>query len=170
MDSFTFRDARSPSLLAAISAVLVIETAAIHLLFVRNHPFVAWSVTASSLALLVWLLLDYRRFRDGAVRLDYATLRLSVGLRFVVCIPRASIAEASIPTWREWPAPTGAYLNATKPATPNILLSLRQPITIRLFGVANRTVSQLGLCLDDPTAFLAALAKHSGAERPAGAT
>ena len=47
MDEFTFRGARSPSLLIALGTLVVIEPAAVHLLFVRAHPFVAWGMASS---------------------------------------------------------------------------------------------------------------------------
>jgi hypothetical protein len=170
MESFTFRSARSTSLLVALGAIIVIETTVIHLLLFRAHPVAAWGITGSSLALLAWLLLDYRRLGDGALRLDDGMLTLAVGLRFAVRVPCVKIAEASIPTWRDLPTSPSAYLNGTKPATPNLLLSFREPVTIRLLGVVDRAVSQLGLCLDDPASFLAALAKHAAAEHRGHAT
>ncbi len=154
---FTFRRARTPSLVVTIGVVLAIETAALHLLLVRHHPVVAWTITLSGIATFGWLLADYRRLGAGTARVDRDVLDLAVGLRFSTRIPRVAIATTILPTWRDIPAPAPAYLNAMKPAPPNVLLTLREPVPIRLLGVATRPVRQLGLCVDDPTGFVAAL-------------
>lgn len=82
-------------------------------------------------------------------------------------LPRSDIAVAVRPGWRELPqagTPAAAgYLNMMKPATPNVLLTLTAPARVRLPGGLSRSVCRLGLHLDEPELFLAALAKPTRA-------
>ena len=52
---FSCRTARSPAIVWTIGALIVLETAALHLLLVRRVPLLAWGLTAASLSALVWL-------------------------------------------------------------------------------------------------------------------
>jgi hypothetical protein len=81
--TFTMESARSLPLTGALCGVIAIETAALHLLLVSRHPWVAWSLTALSLWTAVWLLRDYR----------------AIGARPLVLEPDALLAP---------PAPAGA--------------------------------------------------------------
>ena len=144
--------------MVALLSVIAIETSVLHLLLVRNHPVWAWSLTLASALTAVWLVRDFVRFGRGVVTIDGDVLRLEIGLRFSASIPQSRIATAIAPTWRDLPASGHDYLNGMKPATPNVLLTFREPESLRLLGVANRRVRQLGLHLDEPSAFLAAAA------------
>jgi len=53
------------------------------------------------------------------------------------------------------------YLNLMKPATPNVLLTFTLPVTVRLRGGLQRSARRLGLCLDEPDAFIRAVADSS---------
>jgi len=48
-----------------------------------------------------------------------------------------------------------------KPATPNVLVTLAAPAMVRLPGGLARPARRLGLRLDDPVGFIAALAAPS---------
>lgn len=157
MTTFTLRTARSRGLMLAIGLAIAVETAALHLLLVRRHPVFAWLLTASSLSIIAWLVADYRRLGDSALRIDALAVHLDIGLRFRASVAHDRIATAITPTWRDLPAPGAGFLNATKPAEPNVLLTFRDPVPIRVMGMVSRPVHQLGIRLDDPAAFLAAL-------------
>ena len=154
---FTVRTARSPSLIAAVAAVLVIETVVLHLLLVVRHPVLAWALTAGSVLTLAWLAVDFRAMAAGGVRILSYALDVRVGLRVRASIPRAQVASAVAPTWRDIPEVPDGFLDATKPAEPNVLVTLREPAIVRVLGVPRR-VRSIALHLDDPAGFLAALA------------
>ena len=156
-DAFTYRGARSPSLLAAVAAVLLIETVVLHLLLADRHPLLAWVLTVGSALTLVWLAADHHAMGTGHVRVGPAGIDVRIGRRVRFTVPRASIARAVTPTWRDIPEVPDAYLDATRPADPNVLLELHEPVTVRLFGVPRR-VRLIALHLDEPARFLAALA------------
>ncbi|NUQ19522.1 MAG: hypothetical protein HOQ09_01035 [Gemmatimonadaceae bacterium] len=155
------RDARSASLAIGLGAAIVVETVVLHLWIASRHPVAAWLLTASSVSVLVWLALDYRALGRGAVGVDGAALELAVGRRAHGRIARDAIAAATRPTWRELPVsgtPEAAgYVNLTKPAQPNVLITLATPVTLRLVGGVRRAVQRIALCLDEPDAFIAAL-------------
>jgi hypothetical protein len=147
--------------MGTIGALLVVETAALHLLLSRRAPIVAWLLTASSLLALAWIVGDDRALkRADAVRVDDGHLHLDVGKRLRATIPRSLVREARTPTWRDL---GGALrpLNATRPAAPNVLLVLAAPRKVRVIGGVERPVGRIALRVDDPEKLLAALSGHS---------
>jgi hypothetical protein len=158
---FSYRSARSGSLLAGIILVLVSEGIGIHLWLYSRKPWLAWLLTASTLSAIAWLASDYRALGRGAVTVDDDQVHLTVGRRFSLSLPRAAIATALTPTWRDLPEPgmpaAADYINLMKQATPNVLLQVVDPTVIKLPAGRSRTVRRIALHLDDPAAFLAAL-------------
>lgn len=158
---FTYRSARSGGLLAGLGLALLVETVALHLWLVERHPVLAWTLTVVSLATLLWLAADYHAVGRGAVRLSEDALDVRIGHRFAARLPRAEVASVVRARWRDLPAagtPAAAgYMNLTKPATPNVLVTLVAPTRIRLPGGIQRSVQRLGLHLDEPDLFLSAL-------------
>jgi len=161
MQEFTYRSSRSGGLLAGLGLALGVETVALHLWLVGRHPVLAWMLTATSLATIAWLVIDYRAVGRGAVRLTDDALELRVGRRFAARLSRSDIETAVRPDWRGLPragTPAAAgYLNLMKPASPNVLLILSTPTRVRLPGGISRSVQRLGLHLDEPQSFLGAL-------------
>jgi len=160
---FTYRSARSGSLMAGIGLALAVETVALHLWLVSRYPTAAWTLTAFSLATGAWLAADYFALGRGAVRLGAEAIDLTIGRRVALRLPRAHVAAAVVPTWREIPergTPDAAdYLDLARPATPNVLLTLREPTPLRLGGGARRTVRRVGFHLDEPEAFVRGLSR-----------
>lgn len=161
MERFTYRSARSGSLLAGLVLVIMVETVVLHLWLVARLPVLAWVLTASSLGVLAWLVADYRAAGMGAVRLGRDVLELHIGRRFDVRLARTDVSSAVRPDWRDVPeagtAAAAGYLNLMKPAEPNVILTLSAPTAIRLPGGFTRSAQRLGLHLDEPAAFLAAV-------------
>jgi hypothetical protein len=54
MTSFTYRGARSGSLLGGLALAISVETVALHLWLASRHPAFAWAMTIGSIATLVW--------------------------------------------------------------------------------------------------------------------
>jgi hypothetical protein len=158
VEAFTYRRARSGSITFVIALLILVETSAFHALLWSRLPWVAGSLTAMSLAVLAWLVADYRAMGRDAFHLRSGELDLRIGRRLTAQVPTAAIASAIAPTWRNIPQPCGDYLNATKPSAPNVLLTFREPVPVRAVGGIRRSVRRLGLCVDDPDRLLAALA------------
>lgn len=161
MRDFSYASARSGSLLAGIGIALVVETVALHLWLYARHPLLAWGLTAASVGTLAWLVADYVAMGRGAVRVDADAVRMVIGRRVDATVERQSIESVVRPGWKDIPesgTPAAAdYLNLTKPAEPNVLVTLVAPKRVRLPGGISRRVRRLGLHLDEPDGFVAAL-------------
>ena len=160
MTAYTYRSARSKPFVVGISIAIAVETLALHALLWQRYPYLAWTLTALSILGILWFARDYVAMGQGAVYIDESELHLIIGRRVNVRVPRARIAQVVTPTFRDLPTPgtnQGVdFLNPTKPATPNVLLMLREPMTLRVPG-RQRTIRRIALHLDDPAAFIAAL-------------
>jgi hypothetical protein len=156
-EAFTYRRARSGSIIAVLAILIGVETATLHLLLWWIYPLLALALTTLSVAVLVWLVADYRAMGRDAFELRPGVLDLKIGRRLAAPVPRTAIASAVAPDPREIPRGRGDYLNATKPATPNVLVTLREPVPVRVVGGLRRSVRRIGLCLDEPERFIAAL-------------
>jgi hypothetical protein len=155
-ESFYMRSARSGPFLAALAMIVAVETGAFHLLLVHRFPLVAWILTASSVSLLLWLVADYAAMGRTAVRVDPNRLVARIGRRALLTVPWGQVASAAALSWRDTAGPRGSYLNATKPATPNVLIAFREPVEARIFGM-RRPIEKLALHLDRPDGFVEAL-------------
>jgi hypothetical protein len=160
MSAFTYQSARSGSLVLGLGLAILAETLVLHLWLGRHHPILAWSLTATSVSAIGWLAADYRALGRGTVRIDGDALDLQVGRRAAVRVPLSAVATIIQPSWRDVPevgAPESRdYRNLTKPATPNVLVTLVAPAMARLPGGVARPARRLGLRLDDPAGFIAA--------------
>lgn len=158
MNTFPLRGARSTAVTVTIGFVLVIETVAIHLLLSPHHAIIAWTVTLLSLVTLGWLVADYIALAESSIDVGTDRVRFAVGRRILAVVPRVRIHTAAVATWRDVPGRADAsWLNATKPANPNVIVTFTEPTPVRLFGIATRQVTRLGVHVDNPLALAAAL-------------
>jgi hypothetical protein len=76
-------------------------------------------------------------------------------------VPLGAVATVVRPSWQELPVAgasgSGDYRNLMKPTTPNVLVTLAEPARVRLPGGIERSARRLGLRLDDPAGFIAAI-------------
>jgi hypothetical protein len=156
--------------MAAIVAVVIIESVAVHFAVAARHPRTAWALTLVSLGAVIWVIRDYRALGNGRIRLAEDAVRLMIGRRFDITIPLAAVTRGVKPTFRDLPTPGTNdgrdFLNLTKPAAPNVLLLLDQPRRVRLMAGIHRDVRRVALKLDDPAAFLTAINERSAATAP----
>jgi hypothetical protein len=137
--------------------LIVVETAAAHIALVMWSPTVAWISTISSVYALVWLAGDAHAIRLYPVAVAGDTLRVTIGVRWRAAIPLADIA--SVTETRS--VPDGALSLAL--IEPTVLVTLRAPIeVIGLLGWRRRN-DRIALTIDDPAAFIAAVAAGRGA-------
>lgn len=137
--------------------LVVVETGTLHLLLVHFVPLLAYALSATSLSLLVWLIADYHALGRSAVQVTDKEVSVEIGRRLRATIPRDQIAAAMRPTWQQLGAAAPRYLNPTKPGSPNVLLVFATPQTVTVLDLLHRPIERLGLQLDDPAGFLAAL-------------
>jgi hypothetical protein len=161
MSTFTYRSARSGSLVFGMGLVIGVETLVMHLWLRLHHPVLAWSLTAASVSALCWLAADYLALGRGAIRFEGDVLDLRVGQRVALRVPLTAVAAVKRPTWQELPAAgtpgSEDYRNLMKPSTPNVLVTLAEPMRVRLTGGIERSARRLGLRLDDPAGFIGAV-------------
>ncbi|MBK8647714.1 MAG: hypothetical protein IPN16_14440 [Gemmatimonadetes bacterium] len=73
-------------------------------------------------------------------------------------VPLASVRDARVPAWQDIPgAGTSGYLALSGGDDPNALLTLDPPASARLAMGIRRRVSTLGMRLESPGAFVAAV-------------
>ena len=155
---FSCRSARSPAIVWTLGALIVLETAALHLLLVGRVPLAAWGLTAASLSALAWLWSDDRALRRAdSLRVDATHLRVNVGKRLAASFERSAVRDVLTPTWRDLGAGAPRPFNATKPASPNVLIVFAAPQKVRVLGGLERAIDRLALHLDAPEEFVALL-------------
>jgi hypothetical protein len=158
---FTYRSARAGSLVFGLGLAIVVETCVVHLVLHARHPLLAWGLTVASVSTLAWLAADYRALGRGTIRVDRDGIDLRVGRRASARVPLSALESVVQPTWQQIPAAGEAgsadYRNLMKPAPPNVLVTVGVPTVVRLTGGRAPTVRRLGLRLDDPAGFIAAV-------------
>ncbi len=155
--TFTYRSARSGSLTFGVILVVAVETMVLHLWLAPRFPIATWVLTVATGLTLWWIVADYRAMGTGAIQLHDDAIELPIGKRFTAQIRRTDILSADLATWRDLVDLQRDAVNLTKPAEPNVLLHLRGPTAVRLFGGISKRVRSIGLHLDEPAEFVRAL-------------
>lgn len=140
-----------------IGFLIVVETAAAHIALVMWKPWIAWLSTVSSAYMLLWLIGDAQAIRLYPIAIADGALRVRVGIRW-----RATIALADIASVTESRSvPDGALSLAV--LEPTVLVTLRAPVeVVGLVGIRRRA-DRIALTIDEPAAFIAAIAAARGA-------
>jgi hypothetical protein len=156
--TFGVESARSLPFTAAFCGVVAIETAALHLLLMSRHPWIAWTLTALSLWTVVWLIGDYRAIAARPLVLGPDGLLVRLGRRFQARVPLSEIARAETPGWRDVP-PKGSpgYLKLSGFGSPNVLLTFVRPVEFTGPAGIRKSFTRVGLRLDRPADFLRSL-------------
>ena len=157
--AFSYRNSRSGSLTAGFALAVIVETIVVHLWLISRHPVWAWSLTTLSAITLVWLALEYHAMGHGKIVVEADAVDVAIGRRAAFRIPRTHVVAAQLASWRDVPdVPSSGYLNATAPADPNVILTIAPPLRVRLIGgLVTQSITSLGIRLDDPDGFLAAV-------------
>jgi len=133
--------------------LVIVESAATHLVLAMWSPVVAWLASASSAYALLWLIADAQAIRLYPVAVDGDVLRVRLGIRWRATIRLASIA--SIEPVRAVPA--GALDLAL--LEPTVLVTLREPVELRGLLGRRRRGDRIALTIDDPQALIVAVAR-----------
>lgn len=134
-----------------IGFLVIVESAATHLLLAMWSPLIAWIVSASSAYALLWLVADAQAIRLYPVAVDGGMLRVRLGIRWRATIPLAAIA--SIEQIRA--VPDGALNLAL--LEPTVLVVLREPVELRGLLGKRRRGDRIALTIDEPSALIAAV-------------
>jgi hypothetical protein len=156
VDAFTVhREAGYPAVASVVALLVVVETTAVHLLVGLWSTTVAWVLSGLSAYAIVWLLGDGRALGARPTRVTAAELRLRVGLRWEVDVPRSRIAEVRRLSPGE--ASEGEGLRAVVIGDPNVRLALHEPVEVTGMYGTRRRVRVIRLRVDEADRFCARL-------------
>lgn len=143
------------TLLAVLLCLLPIETAVVHVAVALVSTLAAWIVTGLSLYGALWLLGDYQGCRLHPIVLQDGVLHLRAGLRWQVDVPLSDVEGVVATDSQDDFAAAG--LNLAVIGRPSLVLRLRRPVRARSLLGTYRQSCLLGIGVDDPAAFRAAL-------------
>ena len=151
----SYRESGFVALVATAAAVLVIEATCVHLVAQRWCPSLApWLLFVDGYGLL-FLLGHAQAVRLRPVLLGADELRLRVGFVWELAVPRATLVAAEV--LREAPAAGAGVLGLSKLlfASPNLLLTFAEPVTVVGFYGIRRPARRIAVYLDQPQQFIA---------------
>lgn len=148
------RRAAYGTLVAAFLIIVAVETAAVHFLVQMWSPLAAWGLTALSVYAAIWLVGDWRAIRARPSVLGPDRLRLRLGLRWEVDVPRAAIEAVE-------PGLSGETdLGLVLPASKGATLRLTEPVEVLgPYGIRRRART-IAVTLDEPRLLEEALAPN----------
>lgn len=145
-------------ILTGMMMVLVAETVALHVIVQHWSAAAAWVLTILSIYGALWLIGDYHMIRTHPIVLTDETLYLRIGMRWRANIPVQNVSGILLGTPRNSKSPD--YLRASV-LWPGATLVLKNPVEVEgLFG-RRKTVTRIGLSLDDPESLRSALSQTS---------
>lgn len=153
-EGFTYhRKSGYGAIVFAILIMTLAEAIPVHILVMRWSVAAAWVLTILTLYAMVFFLADWRAARLHPVLLDHEALRIRVGLRWRVTIPRERIAAVH----GKRPPGSEPFIRAALPATTPLWIELTEPVTAKgPYGIERRA-RWISLTVDDPEAFRQAL-------------
>jgi hypothetical protein len=147
--AFTLNAARNPGFTWGLVLVTVIESGLLHVLFRAAHPALAWTTTGLGAFAILWLVGQDRALSARAISVVADGLVLRAGLRLSAAIPWPLVATATAAAWSTEP-PRKGHLDVARPAAPNLVIRLREPVRVTGVLGLRRRVSSVGLSVDDP--------------------
>ncbi|MGF7033845.1 hypothetical protein J2T17_004793 [Paenibacillus mucilaginosus] len=153
--SYTYHRNNNQILYAAmLTKILLLETAALHLIVQTWSTAAAWLLTAADLWLLTLIWADCRASVLQPVRLSAGGLRLRYGLRIQADLPWNRIASVEGVEWdvRRPEERRAAVLPLF--GTPNVRIRLRSPARVQGLLLLPCEVTAIYLSLDEPERFI----------------
>lgn len=156
----TFLRAMLPALPLLIPADLFL----VHALFPRMAPGLRWFLHLSTVYAVLWMVGLYATLKQRPHQVDEAKVDLHMGLLGSLSFPRRLLVAAGpLPDfeddWARRKHMKGMY-RLTRPGAPAVELRLAEAVAVTgLLGPGSRTWDRVAVSVDDPSAFLAALAQ-----------
>lgn len=156
MREFTQHGARNRGLVIGLSVVLVLEAAVIHVM-VRAAPWwVHAFLAATNVSVLAFLLRHDQAIQRRPILVGDGAILVQHGLLLSATVPLASVSQVAAAGWRDVPGElTRGYVKASGFDDPNVLVTLRDAVRVRLGFGMHRTARVIGLRVDDPASFVA---------------
>lgn len=148
----THRTSGQIALLIMATVVALLEAGVFHLLLSRWSVLGGWLLTATSLYGILFLIAETVATIRRPHLLDSNGLHLRFGIRWYGTISRSQIER--IEPISEKPAKANDRLTGTLLITPNVLITLSEPVHLNgLYGLT-KSVWQVALFVDEPAAIL----------------
>src|SRR5689334_13552592 len=108
----------------AVLIMVLAEAIPVHILLMRWSVVAAWALTILSLYAVVFFLADWRAARFHPILLDGEALRIRVGLRWRIRVPREQIAAVH----KKRPPGSDPYIRAALPGPNPLWIELTEPV------------------------------------------
>jgi hypothetical protein len=154
-EAFTQQGARARGLVVGLSLMLLVESVAIHA-FLLGKPWYIHALLLAANASTIWFLVAHdRAIGTRPVLVDDAGIEVRHGMLISATVPWAKVGAVTTPSWKELPAEVArGYVKASGFDDPNVLVTLREPVRVRLAPGVGVQARVIGLRLDDPKGFL----------------
>ncbi len=143
-------------ILVALLLVVVVEMTVAHLLLAPGHPRLAAVLLVLGVYGVVWLFGDYQAMRRRPCVVGGGELRIRLGLRKELRVPRDQVRSLEALAGEE-PRAEAGYARCTPFGPPEHVLRFHRPVRLEEMYKPQREVSALGLTLDDEAGFRALL-------------
>lgn len=151
----------SAALAAGLGLMLAVEGAVLHLWVASRSRTWAWVITAVNVLTLLWVWREYRAGKHATVRVRERDIEIAAGGRLRGNLPRSALAQAEAATWRSVPDYAPDFVNAAKPLEPNVILTFREPVEVRLALGVRKRLTKLGLRVSDAPRLIGTLTEVS---------
>ena len=146
----------SLGILYAILGTAVVELAALEFLLRLHHHVAANVFLLVDAFAVLWILGYARAVQLRPILVDSDALLVRGGIQWSLDVPRSAIESVAVGWGKAPDKRTPGYLRATM-GQPNVLIALTMPVVATgAYGVT-RTVTRIGLSVDDPNTFSLAL-------------
>jgi hypothetical protein len=136
------------------------EMVGLHLLVAALSPVVAWALTGFEFYGVVWVVGLLRSVDRLPIVLNERGIRIRFGVIYAVFVPYEAIQELQRGRLHSVDAKRKNYLNCAFMNSPDCVLKLRAAQRARLPYTLFRDVDEIGLMVDEPTAFLGELERR----------
>jgi hypothetical protein len=144
-----------------LAIAVVFEAFPVHLLLRHWSPLAAWICTGLDAYGLLWLVAMARAANLRPILVGADRILVRIGLIWEAEFTRQSIASCRRISGAPPPRKSNGYLRAAVLNDPEWLIQFREPVMVQgLFGT-RRAITRIGLAVDDPAAFAAAMQKSN---------
>ena len=137
--------------LYALVGISLVEMVAVDMIVRVHHPQAANVLLVLGLLTAVWLLGFARAVQMRPTLVTPSGLDIRMGLLWSIEVPRSAISSIDYGRLKAPARGAPAYLRLSP--QPNVLVTLREPLTAWGMYGSSRSVSQIGLTVDDVEGF-----------------
>ncbi|MBY0492190.1 MAG: hypothetical protein K2R93_20285 [Gemmatimonadaceae bacterium] len=152
MQTFTMRGAQPNILLIGIGMASVVEAVVLHLVLAARYPWIAYPMEVVGVLAFVQMWRLFGSLAGGRVTVSDDTVEIHAGRMAHVAIPRALILDVVKASWTNLPqkgtAEADGYVNVTGPSEPALLLTLREPVPVRIMGLVTKSAHRIAVFVD----------------------